>query len=80
MSNMQDSDYQWFLENYSSIFQQYGNAYVAIKDRKILGVYDSYATGIAETSRAEPLGSFIVQYCNGHESGYTNYISSMNFS
>lgn len=24
-----------------------------------------------------PIGSFIVQYCNGNETGYTNYIASI---
>lgn len=75
----QDRDFKWFLDNYDDIFREYGNCYVAIKDKKVLGTYGSTAEAVKETSKNEPLGSFIVQYCNGDESGYTNYIASMHF-
>lgn len=77
--DIQDQDFQWFLDNYDSLFEQYGNKYLAIKDKKIIGVYKTYAEGVKETQKTEELGSFIIQHCNGDESGYTNYISSMNF-
>ena len=73
----QENDYKWFLENYRQLFEEYGISYLAIKDQKILGSYASYADALHETAKAEPVGSFIVQYCNGNETGYTNYISSM---
>lgn len=77
---MQDRDYEWFLENYSDIFNEYGVSYVAIKDGRILGSYNSYADGVRETMKQHPLGTFIVQFCNGEPSGYTGYIASMDFS
>lgn len=77
---MQESDYKWFIENYDSLFKHYGNAFLAIKDKRVLGVYSSYAEGVRKTSEAEEMGSFIVQKCNGDTSGYTNYISSIVFA
>ena len=77
--NDQDRDFQWFLENYDDIYKKYGDCYVAIKDKTILGVYKSASEGVTETQKTEELGSFIVQHCNGSKSGHTNYISSMNF-
>lgn len=74
-----DLDYEWFLENYMDIFQRYGESYVVIKNRQILGTYSSYADGVRKTAVTEELGTFIVQFCNGDESGYTNYIASVNF-
>ena len=76
---MLSQDYEWFLKNYSTIFDQYGDTYVAIKNQKILGNYSSYAECVRSTSKSEKMGTFIVQHCNGNESGYTNYIASMNF-
>ena len=76
---MQDKDFQWFIENYSALFSKYGTSYLAIKERAVIGVFHSYAEGVVETSKREPLGTFIIQECNGDESGYTNYISSVNF-
>ena len=76
---IQDKDFEWFLDNYSALYKKYGKKYLAIKNSKVLGAYDSLAEGVNETSKKEKIGTFIVQLCNGEESGYTNYISSMNF-
>ena len=76
---MQKKDFTWFLENYSELFSKYGSAYLAIKNEKVIGIYGSYAEGVNETLKTEPIGSFIVQKCDGSETAYTNYISSMNF-
>ena len=56
--------------------KKYGHKFIAIQNQSILGVYDDEITAINENSEKYPLGSFIVQECNGDESGYTNYISS----
>lgn len=74
---LQESDYKWFLENYKRLFEQYGESYLAIKNQTVLGVYSSYAEALRETEKKEQIGSFIIQFCNGNETGYTNYISSM---
>lgn len=76
---MQESDYKWFLENYNELFKRFGEVYVAIKNKTILGTYNSYAEGVLSTMKQEPLGTFIVQKCGKDESAYTNYISSMVF-
>ena len=77
--NMQESDYNWFLENYSDLFKEYGKTYLAIKSKKVIGAYSSYAEGVRKTMQKEKIGTFIIQKCNGNESAYTNYISSINF-
>ena len=76
---MQNNDYKWFIDNYSDLFNKYGASYLIIKDANIIGVCTSYAEGVRKALKTEDVGSFIVQKCNGNESAYTNYISSMNF-
>lgn len=76
---MQDVDYQWFLDNYDELYQKYGESYIAIKNQHVLGVYPSFAQGVFETDKTEAPGTYIVQYCNGDESGYTDYIASTYF-
>lgn len=76
---MQDADFIWFIENYGDLFSIYGQSFLAIKGKKVLGAYPSYAIGVRETLKNEALGTFIVQECNGHESAYTDHIASMNF-
>ena len=77
---MQSSDFNWYKEHLEELFNEYGELYIAIKDKKVLGVYRSLREGVSETAKVEELGTFIVQKCGRDESAYTNYISSMDFS
>jgi len=69
-------DFQWFLDNYELLYNQYGISYLVIQNKNILGSYAQYGVAVRETSKTIELGKFIVQLCNGDESGYTNYIAS----
>jgi len=73
---MQDEDFTWFIENYNELFEKYGVSYLAIRNKTVLGSYHNFKNAIDETKKDFPLGQFIVQYCNGEESGYTNYVTS----
>ena len=73
----QKEDFDWFVQNYQSLFEQYGFSYLAIKNCKVIGVYNTYAEGVKETAKTEEPGSYIVQLCSGKESAYTNCIASM---
>ena len=77
---MQTNDYKWFLENYNAIYEKYGVSYVVIKNKTILGTFETYAEGVRATSKTDEIGTFIVQKCDGNESAYTTYISSMCFA
>lgn len=70
------SDFQWFLNNYNDLYQKYGVSYLAIQNKNILGVYHEFGEAVNKTTETTALGTFIVQFCNGNESGYTNYIAS----
>lgn len=80
VDKMQEKDYMWFKDNYAELYKKYGDAYIAIKNQKVLGKYSSYAEGVKNTALSEPMGTFIIQHCNGKESGYTNYIASLYIS
>lgn len=71
---MQKDDFRWFLNNYADLYEKYGSTYLVIKNKVVLGTYDTYAEAVKSTMKTEKLGSFIVQLCSGTEIGYTNYI------
>ena len=69
-------DFDFFLSNYDDFYKKYGNCYIAIRFEKVLGIFQSTQDAINTLSNQYELGDYIVQKCNGNESGYTNYISS----
>lgn len=76
---MMSEDFAWFKENYGNLQEKYGDSFIAIKDRRVLGIYSSYADAVRNTQQAEPLGSFIVQECRTDREAYHASIVSMNF-
>ena len=58
---MQDNDYQWFLDNTEELYKIHGEKFAAIKNKSILGIYNDYDSGIEETMKKEELGTFLVQ-------------------
>lgn len=69
-------DFEWFLQNYEELYKKYGYCHIGIRHKKILGIYESYEQAISILSNQYELGEYIIQKCNGDESGYTNYVSS----
>lgn len=71
-----ETDFDYFVNNYDGFFKKYGHKFIVIRKQEVLGCYDDTVKAIDATTKTYPLGTFIVQECNGDESGYTNYISS----
>lgn len=72
-------DFKWFEENYQDLQLQYGDSFLAIKNKKVIGVYNSYGEGVRETEKTETLGTFIIQECSRDNIAYMACIASMNF-
>lgn len=70
------NDFDYFLQHYQELYEKYGHKFIAIRNKQILGTYDKELDAIQDISKTYPLGTFIVQECNGDETGYTNYVSS----
>lgn len=73
-----DIDFEWYLAEFNNLYDTYGDSYVAIKNKKVIGVYNSFAEGVRETEKTEGLGAFIIQKCGRDESAYTTYVLSPN--
>lgn len=72
-------DFAWFKEHYKEFQDKYGDSFIVIKNKKILGIYNSYGTGVKETAKTEQLGTFIVQKCSPDYIAYQCSIASVNF-
>ena len=60
LSNMK-LDYQYYLDHLQDFYTKYANKYLAIKNREVIGVYDSIDEAVTTVSQREAIGTFIVQ-------------------
>lgn len=63
-------DFSFFLKNYQNLFKSYGHKFIAIKDEKVLGAYDSVPEAINTLSENYKPGTYIIQECTGDEKAY----------
>ena len=78
MSNYTDvdrkNDFDFFIENYQNFYKEYGHKFLAIKDKKDLGAYDSVTETISDLTPTYEVGSYIIQECTGDDSAYRTTI------
>ena len=60
---MKDANYDYFINNLSTLFKEYGHSFLVIKNRKIIGSYDDFNTAYEETRKTEEVGTFLIQEC-----------------
>ena len=72
---VQDEDFEWFKDNYDYLFNTYGDSILVIKNRTVLGSYETYKEALDATLETEQIGTFIIQKCDGTESAYTSQIA-----
>ena len=77
MNDIIDKEYKWFVNNNKSLYDKYGDIYVAIKNNKVIGKYKTYAEGVMKTQKKEKLGTFIVQKLSADGNADNVYISSL---
>ena len=76
---LQDRDYSWFIDNLPMLYQKYGDDYIVIKNKNVIGRYKSFAEGVHNTEKTEEIGTFIVQKCGPNQESLMEHITSMNW-
>jgi len=68
----QKKSFKWFLDNVSDLAQKHPEKFLAIKNCKVLGVYNSFMEALQKTQKAgHELGSFLVQQASVDPAAYT---------
>ncbi len=76
-----EREFDFFVSNRKELVKKYKGKYIAIKDHKVLGAYNSLPEAVNETSKSEKLGTFLVQECKLSKKAYTQtYHSRANFA
>ena len=68
------NDFDFFIENYQNFYKEYGHKFLAIKDKTVLGAYDSVTETISDLTPTYEVGSYVIQECTGDESAYRTTI------
>jgi hypothetical protein len=61
--NLQAVDFRFFEENKSKLYEEYGHKYLAIKNKTVLGAFDTFDAAVKGALKSEQLGTFIIQEC-----------------
>jgi len=61
---MQEKDYEWFLNNFQKLYELYGDSFLVIKNKMVIGLYLSFHEAYETTKLTEELGTFIIQECS----------------
>ncbi|MCA6071739.1 MAG: DUF5678 domain-containing protein [Endomicrobium sp.] len=64
---MVDKNYEYFSKNMPELYKKYGHKFLAIKDEKVIGEYDTFDEAIRKTNKTEKLGTFLIQECFENE-------------
>lgn len=76
-TNVMRENFDWFLNNYNTIFELCGECYVVIFKKQLVGVFDTITKAHSFLCENNLLGEANIQYCNGQVDGYTEYINKL---
>ena len=73
---MLEKEIQYYLDNQKELVKKYNNKFIVLKDKKIIGSYDSHVEAYNKTLETEELGTFLIQHCLSGNQGYTQTFHS----
>jgi hypothetical protein len=59
-----EKEFQYFVNNQTDLFKQFPYQYLAIKDQKVIGVYDNKIDAYFQTQEEHELDSFLILFCS----------------
>lgn len=73
---MFSEELEYFISNQESLVEKHRGKILAIKGRKVLGVYSTALEAYFATQKEHELGSFMIQPCEPGPDAYTVTIAS----
>jgi hypothetical protein len=76
MTQQLREEFEYYLANQEKLARVYNGKFIVIKNRQVIGVYDSELEATTETARQHELGTFLVQKCEPGADSYTEMYHS----
>jgi hypothetical protein len=75
MDNL-DKEFKYYLANQKKLTEKYYGRYIVIKNKKVLGDFDSEQEALEVVSEKHEVGTFLIQHCvPGKESTNATFYS-----
>jgi hypothetical protein len=75
MSNL-EQEFEYYLENQKELVEKYSGKYLLIKDKQVVGAYESEMEAYQDAISKYEAGSFLIQPCLPGEESYTQTFHS----
>lgn len=76
-----EKEFKYYLEHQDELVKKYNGKFIVIKNREVIGVFDSELEAIEKTAEKHELGTFLVQKCEPGSESYTQtYHSRVTFA
>ena len=76
-----EKEFRYYLEHQDELVEKYNGKFIVIKNREVIGAFDSELEAIDKTAEKHELGTFLVQKCEpGRESYTQTYHSRVTFA
>ncbi|MDR2526726.1 MAG: hypothetical protein LBC92_02525 [Rickettsiales bacterium] len=75
-----DKDFEWFDRNMENLYKEHGHKFLAIKNEKVIGSYDTFDIALTETTKEEEVGTFLIQECFEKKEQAINYFQNFTFA
>jgi hypothetical protein len=74
-------EFKYYLEHQDELVKKYNGKFIVIKNREVIGAFDSELEAIEKTAEKHELGTFLVQKCEPGSESYTQtYHSRVTFA
>ena len=71
-----EREFQYYLEHQPEFVERYSGKVLVIKEKKVIGVFESEPDAVFATAREHELGTFLVQKCEPGTDAYTRTFHS----
>ena len=76
MAKSLKKEFKYYLGNQEKLVEKYKGKYIVIKNKSVIGSYDSEQEAIEKTKEKHELGTFLVQICLSGSDNYTQTYNS----
>lgn len=74
---MLTEEFEYYIDNQSELIKKYENKFLIIKDKSILGAYDSFEEALKQSQKKKLIpGTYLIQHCTPGEESYTQTFHS----